>query len=195
MLAHLYWIRLRSHVVQELLAGSGIAVGVALVLGVLVANASLTGSAGELVHQLVGSARLQLAARSQDGFEERLLDSSRRLPGVAAAAPVLREDIAVVGPHGRQSVQLLGVTTAVVRLGGFATRELGLGGFRFTGGLILPASVASAVGAELGGRVTVLAFGSAHTTTVAAVVKSPPFGVLASSPVAVTLLSSAQRMS
>jgi putative ABC transport system permease protein len=194
MLAHLYWVRLRSHVVQELLAGSGIAVGVALVLGVLVANASLTGSAGELVRQLVGSARLQLAARSQDGFEERLLDSSRRLPGVAAAAPVLREDIAVVGPHGRQSVQLLGVTTAVVHLGGFATRELGLGGFRFTGGLILPASVASAVGAEPGGQVTVLAFGSSHASTVAAVLKSPPFGVLSSSPVAVTLLSSAQRM-
>jgi putative ABC transport system permease protein len=195
MLAHLYRVRLRSHAVQELLAGSGIAVGVALVLGVLVANASLTGSAGELVHQLVGSARLQLAARSQEGFDERLLSTTRALPGVASAAPVLRENIAVLGPHGRrQSVQLMGVTNAVVRLGGFATRELGLGGFRFTDGLILPASVADAVGAEPGGRVTVLAFGSAHTSTVAAVLKNPPFGVLAASPVAVTLLSSAQRL-
>jgi putative ABC transport system permease protein len=194
MLWHLYRVRLRSHAVQELLAGSGIAVGVALVLGVLVANASLTGSAGELVRQFVGSARLQLAARSQNGFEERLLDASRRLPGVAAAEPLLREDIALVGPHGRQSVQLLGVTTAAVRLGGFATRELGLGNFRFAGGLILPASVASAVGAEPGGHVTVLAFGSAHTSTVAAVLKNPPFGVLASSPVAVTLLTRAQRL-
>jgi hypothetical protein len=42
MLAHLYRVRLRSHATQELLAASGIAVGVALVLGVLVANASLT---------------------------------------------------------------------------------------------------------------------------------------------------------
>ncbi len=195
MLWHLYRVRLRSHAVQEVLAGSGIAVGVALVLGVLVANASLTGSAGELVRQLVGSARLQLAARSQDGFEERLVQSTERLPGVEAVAPVLRENIAVVGAGGRrQSVQLLGVTTAVVKLGGFATRELGLGGFRFTAGLILPASVASAVGAEPGGRVTVLAFGSAHTSGVAVVLKNPPFGVLASSPVAVTLLSGAQRL-
>jgi putative ABC transport system permease protein len=195
MLAHLYRARLRSHAVQELLAGSGIAVGVALVLGVLVANASLTGSAGELVHQLVGSARLQLAARSQQGFEERLLGETRALPGVAAAAPVLRENIAVLGPHGRrQSVQLLGVTNAVVQLGGFATRELGLGGFRFSAGLILPASVAEAIATEPGGRVTVLAFGAAHTSTVAAVLKSPPFGVLAASPVAVTQLSSAQRL-
>ena len=38
MLAHLYGVRLRSHAIQELLAGSGIAVGVALVLGVLVAK-------------------------------------------------------------------------------------------------------------------------------------------------------------
>ncbi len=195
MLAHLYRVRLRSHAVQELLAGSGIAVGVALVLGVLAANASLTGSAGELVHQLVGSARLQLAARSQQGFDEQLLSATRTLPGVASAAPVLRENIAVLGPHGRrQSVQLIGVTAAVVRLGGFATRKLGLGGFRFTSGLILPASVADAVGTEPGGRVTVLAFGSAHTSRVAVVLNNPPFGVLAASPVAVTLLSSAQRL-
>ncbi|MGO9320932.1 MAG: FtsX-like permease family protein [Solirubrobacteraceae bacterium] len=194
MLAHLYRVRLRSHAVQELLAGSGIAVGVALVLGVLVANASLTGSAGGLVHQLVGSARLQLAARSQDGFDERLASASGRLAGVRVAAPVLRENIAVVGPHGRQSVQLLGVSAAVTRLGGFGTRELGLSGFRFTGGVILPESVADAVGVEPGGRVTILAFGLAHTIVVAAVLKSSLFGVLASSPVAVTPLTQAQRL-
>jgi putative ABC transport system permease protein len=194
MLAHLYRVRLRSHAVQELLAGSGIAVGVALVLGVLIANASLTGSAGELVHEVVGSARLQLAARSQDGFDERLLGASRRLAGVAVAAPVLRENVAIVGPHGRQSVQLLGVTPSVVSLGGFGTRKLGLTGFRFAGGLILPASVAGAIGAETGDRVTVLALGSAHTITVGAVLGSSVFGVLASSPVAVTPLASAQRL-
>src|SRR5580700_5574627 len=113
MLAHLYRVRLRSHAVQELLAGSGIAVGVALVLGVLVANASLTGAAGEVVQQLIGSARLELAARSPSGFPERLGSESRRLPGVRAAAPALRDNVALVGPHGRQSVQLLGVTASV----------------------------------------------------------------------------------
>ena len=73
MLVHLYRLRLRAHAIQELLAGSGIAVGVALVLGVLVANTSLTGSAGELIHQVVGSARLQLSARSAEGFDQSLL--------------------------------------------------------------------------------------------------------------------------
>jgi putative ABC transport system permease protein len=194
MLAHLYRVRLRSHAVQELLAGSGIAVGVALVLGVLVANASLTGSAESLIHELVGSAQVQLAARSQAGFEERLLTASGRLSGVAVAAPVLRESVAVVGAHGRTSVQLLGVTPAVERLGGFGTQSVGLDGFRFGSGLILPASVAEAVGAEPGARVTVLAFGAAHTVRVTAVLKSSPFGVIASSPVAITALASAQTL-
>ncbi len=194
MLAHLYRVRLRSHAIQEALAGSGIAVGVALVLGVLVANASLTGSAGELIHLVTGSARLQLAARSSNGFDERLLDTSRHLPGVRVVAPVLRENVAVVGPHGRSSVQLLGVTAAVAGLGGFDTQDFGLAGFRFSGGLILPASVAGAVGAEAGDRVTILAFGSARTITVGAVLKSSPFGVLASSPIAVSLLPEAQRL-
>lgn len=195
MLAHLYRVRLRSHAVQELLAGSGIAVGVALVLGVLLANASLTGAATGLVHQFVGTARLQLAARSQAGFDEQLATTARGLPGVRVEAPVLRENIAVVGPSGRRdSVQLLGVSSAVTRLGGLGTRELGLGGFRFTGGLILPESVADDIGVEPGGQVTVLAFGSAHTIAVAAVLKSSLFGVLASSPVAVTLLTRAQRL-
>jgi putative ABC transport system permease protein len=194
MLAHLYRVRLRSHAVQELLAGSGIAVGVALVLGVLVANAGLTGSAGGLVQQLVGSARLQLSARSQDGFEQQLVEASYRLPGVKVAAPVLRENIAVIGPHGRQSVQLLGVTSAITLLGGLGTRKLGLGGFRFAGGMILPEGVAGAIGAEPGSRVTVLAFGTARTVTVSTVLKRSPFGAIATSPVAVTLLASAQAL-
>ena len=194
MLAHLYRVRLRSHASQELLAGSGIAVGVALVLGVLVANASLTGSAGKLIHLITGSARLELTARSSSGFDEGLLKSTRHLPGVAVAAPILREDVAVVGPHGRTAVQLLGVTGAVAGLGGFDTQDFGLAGFRFSGGLILPASVAAAVGVEPGQRVTVLAFGSARKIVVGAVLRSSPFGVLAASPVAVGLLPEAQQL-
>jgi putative ABC transport system permease protein len=194
MLVHLYRVRLRSHAVQELLAGSGIAVGVALVLGVLIANASLTSSAAELVNQVVGSARLQLAARSQDGFDEGLADTARVLQGVRVAAPVLRENVEVLGPHGRQSIQLLGVTNAVVRLGGLGTGGLGLSGFHFVSGLLLPASVAGQIGVGPGDYVTVLAFGRASTIKVGAVLKSSPFGPLASSPVGVTPLISAQRL-
>jgi len=194
MLLHLYRLRLRSHAVQELLAGSGIAVGVALVLGVLVANTSLTGSAEQFIHQTIGSAELQLAARSSAGFDERLVDASKRLPGIQVAAPVVQENIAVVGPRARQSVQLVGVTPGVVSLGGFDTRNFGAGGFRFSGGLILPSSVASAIGAEPGDHVTVLAFGTAHTIPVGAVLNSSQFGAFAYSPVAVSTLAVAQTL-
>ncbi len=194
MLLHLYRTRLRSHAVQEVLAGSGIAVGVALVLGVLVANASLTSSAGELVHQVMGTARLQLAARSQEGFDQQLAATVAGLPGVRVAAPVLRESVTIQGPRGRQTVQLLGVTPAVTGLDGFGARSLGLGGFSFTGGLILPASVATAIGARPDHRVTVLAFGSAHPIAVGAVLKDPPFGALATSPVAVAPLPTVQQL-
>ena len=44
-LVDLYRWRLGNHKTQELLAGIGIAIGVALFFGVLVANASLMGSA------------------------------------------------------------------------------------------------------------------------------------------------------
>jgi putative ABC transport system permease protein len=194
MLAHLYRLRLRSHAVQELLAASGIAVGVALVLGVLVANTSLTGSADELTRQVVGSARLQLAARSPEGFSEAVAQASARLPGVAAAAPVLRENIAVVGPRGRRGVQLLGLTGAVASLGGIGTRDFGPGGFKFAGGLVLPTDTASAIGVHRGEQVTVLARGFARSIRVGAIVDSAQFGALASSPVAITLLPVAQRL-
>jgi putative ABC transport system permease protein len=194
MLVHLYRMRLRAHAIQELLAGSGIAVGVALVLGVLVANTSLTSSAGELIHQVVGSARLQLSGRSADGFDQSLLPTARALPGVAAAAGVLRQNVTVVGARGRVAVQLLGVNPALTTLGGIGTRDFGPGGFRFAGGLVLPAKVAAAAGAVQGQRITILARGQARRIQVGAILGSATFGALASSPVAVTLLAPAQRL-
>ena len=194
MLVHLYRVRLRSHAVQELLAGSGIAVGVALVLGVLVANTSLTGSAAELIHSVVGSARLQLAARSSEGIDQSLLATSRRLPGVRVGAGVLRENITVVGPRGRDPVQLLGVSPAIATIGGIGTREFDPGEFSFAGGLLLPASVAEVTGSRPGMRVTILARGHDQSVKVGGVLGGSLFGALASSPVAISQLRVAQRL-
>jgi putative ABC transport system permease protein len=194
MLFHLYRLRLRSHAVQELLAASGIAVGVALVLGVLIANASLTSSGGQLIHQVVGAARLQLAARSTAGFDQRLATLSSRLPGVRAAGPILRENVAIVGPRGRDSAQLVGLTPGEVTLAGVGSRYLGRGRLRFGGGLVLPAGIASRTGAQPGEEITVLAAGSARTVQVGAVLDGARFGALASSPVAAAPLRVAQRL-
>ncbi len=194
MLFHLYRQRLRSHLTQELLAGSGIAVAVALVFGVLVANTSLTSSAGALIQQVVGSARVQLTARSEAGFDERLADTVEHLPGVHSSAAVLRENVSIAGPGGAKAVQMLGVSPGIVNLGSLDTKNFGAGGFRFSGGLILPAAVASAIGAEPGSRVTVLAAGGARRVRVGAVLSGSLFGALTSSPVAIALLPIAQRL-
>lgn len=193
VLAHLYRVRLRSHAVQELLAGSGIAVGVALVLGVLVANQSLTGAASQLVHEVVGSARLQVDARSQLGFDQRLALAARSLPGVRVAAPVLRENVAIAGPGGRESVQLIGVTPQAIRLGSLASHTRLPGPTGFSSGLLLPAGVARATGAVPGGTVAVHAFGRVERVPVGGVLEGHAFGALATSPVAVATLPAAQR--
>ncbi|HEX5851516.1 MAG TPA: FtsX-like permease family protein [Solirubrobacteraceae bacterium] len=194
MLVHLYRVRLRSHAVQELLAGSGIAIGVALVLGVLVANTSLTSSAGALIDQVVGTARLQLTARSSDGFPQSLVKTAKRLPGVRTAAPVLRQSVAVVGPHGSDAVQILGVTPGVVGLGGLGTNQRQLASLRFGSGLMLPASVAAATGARAGDVVSVLARGAMHRVRVSAILGGSTVGALDTSPVAIALMPLAQRL-
>lgn len=194
MLLYLYRRRLRSHPTQELLAGSGIAVAVALVFGVLVANTSLTSSAGALIREVVGAARVELVARSPAGFEEGLAGAVSKLPGVDASAAVLRANVTVRERHAQQAIQLLGVTPSIAALGSFDARNFGAGGFRLSDELVLPASVASAIGAGPGSEITVTAAGNAERARVGAVLSGSLFGALASSPVAITPLPFAQRL-
>ncbi len=190
----LYRWRMRQRLAQELLAAAGIVVGVALVFGVLLANTSITGSAGRLVHQLVGSARLQLAARSAEGFDQNLAEVAGRLPGVQVAVPILRENATVIGPSGREPVQLIGVTPHLVALGSVATQNLGSGAQLIAGGLGLPSGVANTVGARITQPVTLVANGEVHSLKVHAVLVSQTVGAVASSPVVVALLPVAQML-
>jgi putative ABC transport system permease protein len=191
----LYAWRLRQRLAQELLAAGGIAIGVALVFGVLLANTSITGSAASLVHQLVGSARLQLAARSPNGFDEHLAETAGRLPGVQVTAPVLRENVTIVGPAGRRQVQLIGVTPRLAALSSAVTQNLGpAGALLISGGVGLPSSVAGAIGAHATRSVTLIAGGVPHTLKVRAVLGSQTIGAVASSPVVIALLPVAQLL-
>jgi putative ABC transport system permease protein len=193
-LFHLYMRRLRSHTGQELLAGTGIAVGVALVLGVLLANASLLGSTEQTVHGVIGAARLELAARSSRGFDERLAKRVAQLPGVQVSASALQESAAVIGPKGRASVRFVGVTPALVSLGGAITQSAGAAPSLIGEGVGLPAGVARAIGARPEQKVTLLVDGHAHSVNVRAVLGSGAIGPLAESPLAVALLGFAQRL-
>jgi putative ABC transport system permease protein len=193
-LAHLYARRLRSDALGELLAGTGIAVGVALVFGVLLASTSITGSADELVHGVIGQARLSLVARSADGMPERLAERVSRLPGVQTASPVLQENAAIVGASGRQTVQMIGVTPGIVTLGGAATKNLNASTLLAGEGLGLPSYVANLVGARTGRAVRVLANGESHRVDVQTVLDNTTAGSASQSPVAVGLLGTVQRL-
>jgi putative ABC transport system permease protein len=189
-----YRARLRQHRVAELLAGAGIAIGVALVFGVLVANSSITGTTAALVRAVNGSATLQLAARSSQGFPEHLANQAGELPGVKNAADVLRENAIVLGPKGRQSIELVGVTANIVALGGSATQNLGAGAELLKGGIGLPSGLAGTIGAHSRQTVTILASGEARTVEVRAVLNSGTIGLVAESPIAVGLLPTVQKL-
>ncbi len=120
-LVYFYSRRLRVHATQELLAGVGIAVAVALVFAVIVANASITSSASNVVHTVIGPADLQLHARGPDGFNERLLPHVEGLPGVEQAAPLLEQTATVVAPSGqRVTLTIAGTNIGLALMDGLA---------------------------------------------------------------------------
>jgi putative ABC transport system permease protein len=194
MLVRLYGWRLRRHTGQELLAGTGIAVGVALIFGVMLANTSIAGSAESLASSIAGRARLQIAARAEGGFPEALSERAAKLPGVKVAAPLLHQNVELEGPQGREEVRMVGVTPNVVQLGGMATQNLGAGAALVAGGIGLPDSVAEAIGAQPNHAVTLFAGGRAKRVVVRAVLGSSTIGAVAESPIAVALLPIAQEL-
>jgi putative ABC transport system permease protein len=195
MLLYLYKRRLRAHPAGELLAGSGVAIGVALVFGVLIANASLTSAAGKLIHGLSGSARFALVARSAQGFDERIATAAGKLPGVQVAAPVLRENVTLSSQkNGSEAVQLVGVTPSVEALGGLPPQELEAGGALLRGGLGLPSGVARTLGVHSGDVVGLASDGAVHSVRVRVVLSGAGNGAIAASPVAVAVLEVAQAL-
>jgi putative ABC transport system permease protein len=190
----LYRRRLRDHTVTELLAGGGIAVGVALVFGVLVANGSIVGSVREDIRAVGGSANLEFVARSPGTFSERLADRIANLPGVARSAPLLRRYAVIEGPRGRERVQFVGISPSLIGLGGFATKNLGAGALLLARGVGLPSGVAGAIGAETRQTNTLVVDGLSSPVRVRAVLNSGAIGPLAAAPLVVAVLSYAQTV-
>lgn len=190
----LYRRRLRDHTITELLAGGGIAVGVALVFGVLVANGSIVGSVREDVRSVGGSADLEFVARSPSTFNVRLADRIASLPGVDRSASLLRKYAVVEGPRGRQRVQFVGIDPRLITLGGFATKNLGSGALLLARGVGLPSSLASTIGTDARQTVTLVVNGSSSRVRVRAVLNSGAIGPLASVPLVAALLPYAQRI-
>lgn len=189
---------LRVHAVQELLAGLGVAIAVALVFATIVAAGSIAGSAGEVLHTVVGPASLQLHARSPAGMPEALLHDVERIPGVKQAAPLLEQTATLQAEHGRSvTVDLAGADVSLVTLDGLAhtipratLSASGIGLSATTASrLALPSSAAT-------GNTNVLLKlrGRAVRLPVSAVLGQEAFGALSQATVSVMQLSELQRL-
>ncbi len=145
-LIYLYGRRLRTRPVQELLAGIGIAIGVALVFAVQVANSSITDASSAIVRGIAGTATLQLRARDASGFDEDLVQRVRRLPGVSGAAPIIDESASLVGNGGRRvAIDLASAAPSLLALDGSITHSISQHDLS-SAGVILPSATARALG-------------------------------------------------
>jgi putative ABC transport system permease protein len=125
-LAYFYSRRLRTHPVQELLAGLGIAVGVALVFAVQVATSSIADGSAEIVHGILGHADLQLRSRSDAGFDEALARRASSLAGVRRVVRGIELTATAAGPSGHPVIlQLASADLAPGTSEGIARDALG----------------------------------------------------------------------
>ncbi len=195
-LVYLYRSRLRVHRVQELLAGLGVAIAVALVFAVLIANGSIAGSAGEVVHAVVGPANLELRARDPDGLDGQLLKRVEHLRGVEQAAPLLELTATIVGPHDRHAtVELAGTEVSLAMLNGLA-HTIPLAAFT-PGAVGLSKTSAGELGigpSNLDSNILLQLRGEAHHMKVAAVLGHEAAGALAQARVAVLPLNRLQQL-
>jgi putative ABC transport system permease protein len=195
-----YGRRLRVHWMQELLAAAGIAVGVALVFAVQVANSSITGSARQMLQAIAGDATLHVAARDARGFDADVATRVRGLRGVVEAAPVLEQRATIVNGARRVPVDLVGVDQHLTGLGGAAAQSFLLGALLGRDGILLPSAIASKLGlpatvqVDSPPRVSIDVRGRRSHVPVRAVVAERDIGPLANALIAVGSLSSVQHL-
>jgi putative ABC transport system permease protein len=91
---------------RTLLSILGIALGVALGFAVQLINRAAVNELAAGVRTLAGEADLEVRG-GRAGFPEALYAQLSRLPGVAAASPVLEAEAGVAG--GKQSIRLIGI--------------------------------------------------------------------------------------
>jgi putative ABC transport system permease protein len=194
-LAKFYRRHLRVQPLRELMAIAGVAAGVALLFSVQVAHRSIVGSFEEVAHGVAGHATLEVAARSPEGFDESIAGEIQRMPGVAAAAPLLTVQVQAAGPHGERALTLVGADERVLALHGrLSTAFQHAAETSQRGLLLLSAPTAQAIGAHTGGPVTVLLAGRSEHMTLDATLGSAAIGAAAQSPIAAAPLAIVQNM-
>ena len=193
---HLYRVRVRARLVQELFAVVGIAAGVALLFASQVASQSLSSSVAQLSHGIVGNASLQLLARDPHGMPEAMLAQVRRIPGVRVAAPLLEASANATGPKGSESVELVGADSSLRALGGSLVRHTELEPFAGIGAVLLPAPLATHLGVtKFGSEVTLRLYGRVQQAPLYEQLHERQIGGLVASPIVIAPLFYAQELS
>ncbi len=193
-LLFLYRQRVRAHPLQELIALVGIAVGVALVFAVQVANTSVTGSVERLMRGTTGSAELQVAARSTRGFDERLVAQIGNVAGVRRVAPLVELRVTLRGPHATRMASLIGGDRRLLAMGGDLLREFASPSLDALRAVALPAPLTRALGVNVGDDVSVAVGAHTHRAPLAGVLSADEIGELADSPIALSSLTYAQEL-
>jgi putative ABC transport system permease protein len=97
------WQYVRKHLARTLLTLTGIALGVAVFVGMHTANQSVVFAFRQTIDRIAGATQLQVSA-GEPGFEESVLERVQGTPGVRVAVPVIE---AVVSPENRGQGDLL----------------------------------------------------------------------------------------
>jgi putative ABC transport system permease protein len=101
------WPYARKHLLRSLLNIAGIALGVAVWVGIHAANQSVFYAFQQTVNHVAGATQLQILS-GRAGFDETVLERVQAAPEVRVAAPVI-ETIVDTGLAGQGSLLLLGV--------------------------------------------------------------------------------------
>jgi putative ABC transport system permease protein len=86
------WPYLCKHVLRSVLTTAGIALGVALLVGMHTANESVRNAFNDTVNRIAGKTQLQVSA-GDAGFSEEVLERVQSVPEVRAAAPVIEAEV------------------------------------------------------------------------------------------------------
>jgi putative ABC transport system permease protein len=150
--------RFLEHPGRTALSVAGIAIGAALVVAVLGFFGSLNGSVDAFTRDLAGAADLEVAAVSDDGFDEKLFFDIEKTEGVSSAIPMIRSPATV---NGRRAV-LIGLDQRARKLAtGISSNEAGrLQAQTNEPGLFLGAPLAELAHVQAGGKVAVYSLGT-----------------------------------
>ncbi|HTU79397.1 MAG TPA: FtsX-like permease family protein [Solirubrobacteraceae bacterium] len=180
--------------VQECFAVLGIAVGVALLFASQVASTSLTRAVAQLNTQLVGSAQLQLKARGYEGVPEAVAEQVRRAPGVTSALPILERQTNLVGSRGERPVLLIGIEPNELKAAGPLLRKFSPRQLAAARAIAIPSPLAREIGTGSLQTVRLQVGASYVETLVGATLAEEDIGALEHSPIAVTSLRYARRL-